>query len=129
MTTLVRRAPVIAVGVVVGLALGIARLVAGGEAWSAAIAALIPVAYAVVVTFLAPGSETAAMLAGRPVDERGQHIGLEAGTWAFGAGAVTVLVALVLVTLQDGDWLPYALIGGVMGVAYAGSLALVRLRH
>jgi len=129
MTTLVRRGPVLAVGVVVGLAFGVARLAGGDEAWSAAIVALIPVAYAVVVTLLAPGSETAALLAGRPVDERGEHIGLEAATWAFGASAVTVLVAFVLVTLQDGDWLPYATIGGVMGVAYVGSLALVRLRH
>ena len=129
MITSVRRVPVLAFGIAVGLALGGAQLAGGAQLWAVAIAAFVPVAYGLVVTLLARSSESAAVLAGRPVDEWWDHVGMEAGTWAFGASAVVVLAALVLVTVQDGDWLPYALIGAVMGLAYAGSLVVLRLRH
>jgi len=129
MTTAMRRSPVLAVGIVIGLVMGTAALMGGGEAWRAALTTVIPIGYAALVTILARRSESASVLAGRPVDERWEHINLEASAWALGASAVVVLAAFVVVQAQGGDWLPYALIGLAMAVSYVGSLVLVRLRH
>ena len=129
MTTAIRRSPVLAVVVVVGLVMGAAELVGGGEAWRAAVSTAISIGYAALVTVLARRSDSASVLAGRPVDERWEHINLEASAWALGETAIVVLATFVVVTAQDGDWAPYAFMGAVMAIAYVGSLALVRLRH
>lgn len=129
MTTLLRRSPVLGVGFAVGVLMGAAELVRAADLVRAAVVTLIPVAYALIVGLLARRNEGASVLAGRPVDERWEHIGLEASTWAFGASATLVLAAFVLVRLQGGDWGPYALVGVAMAVAYVGSLTFVHLRH
>lgn len=129
MTTLLRRSPVLGVGFAVGLLMGAAELARAAEPIRAGVVTLIPVAYALIVTLVARKSEGASVLAGRPADERWEHIGLEASTWAFGASATLVVAAFVLVRLQGGDWGPYALVGVAMAVAYIGSLTFVRLRH
>ena len=128
MTTAMRRSPVLWVGVVIGLVIGAAELAGGGTVLGAAISTAIPIGYAVVVTLLARRSETAGVLAGRPVDERWQHINLEASTWAFGVSAIVVLAAFVMAQATGGEWLPYAFIGAVMALAYVGSLVLIRFR-
>jgi hypothetical protein len=120
--------PVVAVGVVVGLIIGGADLVAGHPLWQAALGFAIPVAYGILVTLVATRSETVSVLAGRPVDERWQHINLVASTWAFGASAIVLLVAFVVANATGGDRLPYAFIGAVMAAAYVGSLAIIRAR-
>ena len=120
--------PVVAVGVVVGLIIGGADLVAGHPLWQAALGFAIPLAYGILVTLVATRSETVSVLAGRPVDERWQHINLVASTWAFGASAIVLLVAFVVANATGGDRLPYAFIGAVMAAAYVGSLAIIRAR-
>ena len=128
MTTIVR-SPVLVIGVVIGLVFGAAELVGGGAAWSAFVAAVIPVAYGLVVTLVGRRSDTASVLAGRPVDERSEHLNQEASTWAFGITAVVVLGAFVVTNAGRGDWAPYAAIAAVMGLAYVASLLVLQARH
>src|SRR5512132_4242358 len=80
--------PVVVTGIVVGLIIGGADLVAGHQFWQAALGLATPVAYGIVATLVGIRSETVSVLAGRPVDERWQHINLVASTWAFGASAI-----------------------------------------
>jgi len=129
MTTRMREHPVLAVGIVIGLGLGVAEVLARGAAWQVAIAAGFPIAYAAIVTLVAPRSEAASLLAGRPVDERAEHINLEASAWALGLTAVVVLAAFAVAEASGNDWGPYAFIATVMALAYVGSLLVVRLRH
>jgi hypothetical protein len=127
MTTL-RRSPVLVVGIVIGLVFGAAALAGGGPYWRAAIAAAIPIGYAILVTLVARRSETVSVLAGRPVDERWEHMNLEASAWALGVTAIVALGAFVVADATRGDWTPWALICSVMAASYAGSLAVIRLR-
>jgi hypothetical protein len=120
--------PVVAVGVVVGLIIGGADLVAGRPLWQAALGFAIPAVYGIVVALVSARSETVSVLAGRPVDERWQHINLVASTWAFGASAIVLLIAFVVANATSGDRLPYAFMGAVMAAAYVGSLAIIRAR-
>jgi len=128
-TTTIRRSPVLAVGILIGLALAVAELVAGTALWQAGLAAFFPIAYAVIVTLLSSRSEAASLLAGRPMDERAEHINLEASAWTLGVSGVVVLAAFAVAEASGGDWAPYAFIATVMGLAYIGSLLVVRLRH
>ena len=124
----IARSPVLAVGLVVGLVIGASEVVSGGSAFRILAGAGIPIAYALLVTLVGRRSETVSVLAGRPVDERWQHLNLEASAWALGVSAIVVLAAFVVVQASHGDYLPYAFIGAVMAVAYIGSLVLIRLR-
>jgi hypothetical protein len=126
MTTL--RSPVVIVGIVIGLVIGGAELIGGGATWEVVVSAAIPIAYAVIVTLVGRRSETVSVLAGRPVDERWQHLNLEASALAFGLTAVVALGAFVMAQATHGNWGPYAFICAVMAIAYAGSLLVLRLR-
>ena len=128
MTTAVLRSPVLAVGIVIGLVFGAAGLIGGDPPWRAAISTAIPIGYALLVTIVGRRSETVSVLAGRPVDERWEHINLEASAWALGITAIVILAAFIVADATGGDWMPYAFMGAVMAVAYAGSLAVIRLR-
>jgi hypothetical protein len=127
-TTALRRSPVLWVGVVIGLAIGVGELAGGGTVAGAAISTAIPIGYAVVVTLLARRSETAGVLAGQPVDERWELMNQEAAAWAFGLSAIVVIAAFIVAGATGGDRLPYAFAGAIMAVAYVGSLAVIRLR-
>jgi hypothetical protein len=120
--------PVVVTGIVVGLIIGAADLVAGHPVWQAALGLVIPVGYGILVTLVGMRSETFSVLAGRPVDERWQHLNLVASTWAFGASAIVLLAAFVVTNATGGDRMPYAFMGAVMAAAYVGSLAVMRLR-
>jgi hypothetical protein len=126
--TILRSSPVLAFSLVVGLVFGGAALVGGHPIWQAALSTAIPIGYAVVVTVIARRSETASVLAGRPVDERWELFNLEAIAWAFGATAIVALAAFVVSDATGGDWTPYAFIAAVMAITYAGSLGILRLR-
>jgi hypothetical protein len=126
--TVIRRSPVLVVGVLVGIVIGAAELIGGGPVWSAGLSAAIPIGYALVVTVLSRRSETASVLAGRPVDERWEFMNQEAAAWALGLSAIVILAGFVVADASGGDWMPYALIGAAMAAAYAGSLAVIRLR-
>jgi len=129
MTTSIARSPVLVTGVLIGAGLGLARLAGGGRPTEALLAFAITAGYALVVTLLARRSETAGALAGRPVDERWEHINLEACAWALGVTAIAVVAAFAVAEATGGDWQPYALVAVTMGVAYFGSLVIVRVRH
>ena len=129
MTTSVARSPVLVTGVVIGAGLGLARLAGGGSPAEALLALAITAGYALLVTLLARGSETAGVLAGRPVDERWEHINLEACAWALGITALAVVGAFAVAEATGGDWQPYALMAVTIAVAYVGSLLIVRFRH
>jgi len=129
MTTSIARSPVLVTGVLIGAGLGLARLAGGGSPTEALLAFAITAGYALVVTLLARRSETAGALAGRPVDERWEHINLEACAWALGVTAIAVVAAFAVAEATGGDWQPYALVAVTMGVAYFGSLVIVRVRH
>lgn len=124
----IARSPVFIVGLVIGLVLGVSEAAAGGTPIRILLGGGIPVAYAILVSALAPRSETVSALAGRPVDERWMQFNLNASAWAFGVSALVVLTAFVVVQASGGDYLPYAFVAAVMGVAYIGSLIVIRLR-
>lgn len=128
MTTAMRSGPILVVGVIAGLGIGAAELIDGGTPLRAAISTAIPIAYAVLVTLLARRSETASVLAGRPVDERWALMNQEAAAWALGLSAIVVVAAFIVTDATGGDWLPYAFTGAVMAAAYVVSLAVIRLR-
>ncbi len=129
MTTSLSRSPVLVIGIVIGAGLAVAGLAGGGSPLGALLALAIPVGYALLVTVLARRSPTAGALAGRPVDERWEHINLEACAWALGITALAVVVAFAVAEATGGDWQPYALVAVIMAVAYVGSLVIVRVRH
>lgn len=126
---IVSRYPVVFVGIGVAIVLVAADLAAGSSPVKTLLSPAIVLVYAVVVTLLARRSETMSALAGRPIDERWEHINLEASAWALGVSAVVILAAFVVAQVTARDWAPYAFIGAVMAVSYVGSLVLVRIRH
>jgi len=123
-----RRSPVLAVGLLIGVAFGAAGVLGGDQPWRVALSTAIPIAYAVVVTVVGRRSETVSVLAGSPADERWAQMNLEASAWALGASAIVVLGAFIVAEATHGDWAPYAFVAAVMAIAYAGSLALIRAR-
>ncbi len=129
MTTFVRRGPVLVVGVIVGLIIGLAELAGGAPPSRVLVSMAIPVAYASLVTLIGRRSETVSVLAGRPVDERWEHINLEATAWSLGVSAIVVLGAFVVADASGRDWLPYVFIGAVMAVSYIGAVAILRWRN
>jgi hypothetical protein len=129
MTTFVRSSPVLVVGILGGLIIGLAEFVGGAPPWRALISTAIPIVYACLVTLIGRRSETLSVLAGRPVDERLEHINLEAAAWSFGVSAVVVLGAFIVADAAGRDWLPYAFMAAVMAGSYMGALAILRMRH
>ena len=129
MQTMLARYPALAVGIVVGPLVVVADLVGGGSLVSAAASLAIVLGYAIVVTVVGRRNETVSTLAGRPVDERWEHINLEACAYALGISGVVVLIAFLVTDATGGAWQPYALMGSVIALSYIGSLLLVRTRH
>jgi hypothetical protein len=127
MTTLLRW-PTLTVGVVVGLIMAGAAMIAGGSLVHAGLAGGIPVVYAVAVSLLATRSDVASVLAGAPVDERLEHLNMEAASIAFGATAIVTLAAFVAAQVTGGDWLPWALLCVAMMLSYVTALLVLRAR-
>jgi hypothetical protein len=128
MMTIVR-SPIFIIGVVIGLAIGAAEALGGGEAWRIVVSGGIPIAYGAVVAALRQRGDSLSILAGRPVDERAAHLNQEAATWAFGITAVVVIAVIAVHIATRGDWFAYAAVALVMAVAYAGSLGILQTRH
>lgn len=129
MTTSRARNPVLVAGLIIGIVLGVSALLGDAPPWIAVVSAAIPIAYAAGVTLIAGRSDTASVLAGRPIDERAEHLELVASSWALGISAAVVLASFVVAQAVHGDPLPYAFIAAVIGVAYLGSLLVLRARH
>jgi hypothetical protein len=127
--TIIARYPALAVAIPIGLVLAAADLIGGGSVQRAAVSLSIVAVYAIAVTLLGRRSETLSTLSGRPVDERWEHINLEACTWSLAASAIVVLVGFAVTSATGGDSIPYALMGSVIALTYVGSLIVLRARH
>ena len=127
--TILRRAPVLAFGTLIAIAFGAAELAGGASPVRAGVSVAIILGWSILVTILGRRSETMSVLAGRPVDERWEHIGIEASAYAMAVSAVVVLGAFVVADATGGDWQPYAFIAVVIAVSYLGSLFILRARH
>lgn len=123
------KSPVLAFGTLIAVVFAAAELAGGGSALRAGVSAAVILAWAVLVTILGRRSETMSVLAGRPVDERWEHINLEASAYALGVTGLVSLGAFVIADASGGDWQPYAFIASVIAVSYLGSLVVVRARH
>ena len=123
------RYPVLVVGIAIGLVMAGADLVAGSSPVKAGATLAIVVGYGVLVTVLGHRSEIMSAVAGRPVDERWEHIGVEAAAYALGISGIVVLGAFVVANASRGDWMPYAFMSAVIALSYFGSLAVLRVRH
>jgi hypothetical protein len=123
------RSPVLWIGAAIGLVIAAAEMMGGDSILTAVVSIAIVVGFAALVTLLRGRSDTAASLAGRPVDERWEHIGLEASAYAFAASGLATIGALAVAQATGGDWQPYATVAVIMAIAYLGSLVVVRARH
>ncbi len=129
MKKLMTRYPAIVVAIPVGALMAAGVLISGASALQAAMSMAIVIGYAMVVTTIGRRSETASALAGRPVDERWEHIDLEACAYALGISTIVVLAAFVVTQASGGAWQPYALIAAVLGLSYVGSVVVLRAAH
>ena len=129
MRTMLARYPALAAGIVIGPLVAVADIAGGGSLLNAAVSLAIVLGYAIIVTVVGRRHETVSTLAGRPVDERWEHINLEACAYALGISGVVVLVAFLVTDATGGAWQPYALMASVIALSYVGSLVLVRARH
>lgn len=126
--TLVRRFPLLVVGALIGAAIAAADLAGGQAPYRAAVSFAIVLGYAAAVSVLATRSETISVLAGRPVDERWEHINLEATALALGVSGVVTLGAFLVAELMGRDPSAFAFMAAVMGLSYIGSVVVLRLR-
>ena len=129
MTTRIMTSPVVWVGVIIGGLMGAAQYARGSGLGPAAIGAAIPIGYALVVTLLGRRHAISSVLAGRPIDERWEHINLEATAWALGISAAVVVGAVMVGLASGGQWQPYGFIGAVMAAGYLVALIVVGQRH
>jgi hypothetical protein len=125
----IARYPALAVGIPIGVLMAIAGLIGGGTVAQAAVSLAIVTGYAVLVTVMGRRSETVSVLAGRPVDERWEHINLEACAYTMGVSGIVVLVAFIVTDASGGAWQPYAFMAAVIALSYLGSLLVLRARH
>jgi hypothetical protein len=125
---ILRESPVLVTGAILGLILAAGDLISGASAAHAAIALAIVLGWGLLVTVVGRRSETFSVLAGRPVDERWEHINLEATAIALGASALVVLFLVVATEVMHGDPLPYVLVGTLIGASYLAAVAWLRLR-
>lgn len=126
--TFLSRYPALVSGLVMGPIVAAGGLLGGGSVPAAVLSLAIVWGYSLFVTLLGRRGDTMAVLAGHPVDERGEHLNLVACSWAFGITAMVGLGGVVVAQATGGAWQPWAFMCVVMGVSYAGSLAVLRLR-
>jgi hypothetical protein len=127
--TTVGRYPVLVVCILAGALISAADYVGTASLLSAGAGFAVAVAYGAVVTWLGSRSDTASMIAGRPVDERAEHIHLEASALALGISAVVILGAVAVGLATGGQWQPFAFMACVVALAYLGAVAVLGLRH
>jgi hypothetical protein len=117
-----------AVGIVIGILMAVALAGQHASAGQIALSLVFVVGYAVAVQVLQRRSDVAAVLAGRPADERWTTINERALSLAAQATAVVLVVAFLVVSFQGGDALPYAWVGAVLAVSYLAGIAWYRAR-
>ncbi len=129
MTIRIASSPVLWVGVVVGTLVFGAAWIGGAGPGPAILGGAMPIAYGAIVTVVGRRYAAVSTLAGRPGDERGEHINLEAATWSLGATAIVVLGAFMWADATGGAWQPFAFIAAVMAAAYVVALVVIQARH
>lgn len=128
MAELIRRRQIVVVGVVAGSIVGAAELVGGAQPPEAILTLVIIVTYALLVFRLQGHSETMAVFAGRPVDERWKAIHEHALGFTAQIGVLAALGGFVATELRHGDSGPYQLMAAVLGLSYIGGVLLYRWR-
>jgi hypothetical protein len=116
------------VGLVVGGGLGLADLVSTGSASRAVTDVAIVAGYTLILTLLRSRSETASALAGLPVDERWESINLHALATTGLIGAIAALGGFAAAELTGHDASAFAMVAGIIGIAYIGSVIWYRWR-
>ena len=111
-----------------GLLIAASLLGSNASPAQAAISFLIVAGYAIVLVALQSRSDVASLLSGMPRDERWDTINLRALSLAAQVLAVTLVAAFLITQFQGGDAIPYALMGGLFGLAYLGGIAWYRVR-
>jgi hypothetical protein len=117
-----------AVGIVIGLLMAIALAGQHASPWQIALSLMFVVGYAVALQLLQRRSDVAAVLAGRPADERWTTINERALSLAAQVTAVVLVVAFLVASFAGGDALPYAWVGAVLAVSYLAGIAWYRAR-
>ena len=117
------------VGLAVGVVLGLADLAANGSLGRAVIDVGIVGGYTLVLALLQSRSETASVLAGSPVDERWAAINLHALAAAGLIAAFVSLGGFALAEATGHDWSGFAIVAGVIGIAYIGGVIWYRWRQ
>ena len=128
MTKTMTRWLVPAVALVLGLLIAASLLGANASPAQAAISFLIVASYAIMLVALQSRSDVASLLSGMPRDERWDTINLRALSLAAQVLAVVLVAAFLITQFQGGDAIPYALMGGLFGLAYLGGIAWYRAR-
>ena len=115
-------------GVLLAVMIGAVEYQRTGSAVEGLVAFLIVAGYALLVLVLQSRSETASLLAGRPVDERWSSINDRALARAANVMAVFLAAAFVVVEVTGGDAMPYAWSALVLVVAYVTATLWYRWR-
>lgn len=113
---------------VLGVLIAASMLGPNASPLQAAISFLIVAGYAIVLVALQSRSDVASLLSGMPRDERWDTINLRALSLAAQVLAVALVAAFLVTRSQGGDAVPYALMGGLFGLAYLGGIAWYRAR-
>jgi hypothetical protein len=117
-----------AVALVLGLLIAASLLGPSASPAQAAVSFLIVAGYAIMLVALQSRSDVASLLSGMPRDERWDTINLRALSLAAQVLAVALVAAFLITQFQGGDAIPYALLGGLFGLAYLGGIVWYRAR-
>jgi hypothetical protein len=128
MTKTMARWLVPAVALVLGLLIAASLLGPSASPAQAAVSFLIVAGYAIMLVALQSRSDVASLLSGMPRDERWDTINLRALSLAAQVLAVALVAAFLITQFQGGDAIPYALLGGLFGLAYLGGIVWYRAR-
>ena len=117
-----------ATGLGLGFLVAAADYLRNGSLVGSAASFSIIVVYALAVVLVSRRSETASLLAGRPVDERWQSINLRALASAAVVMALVLLGAFVVAEIRGGDPMPYAWLAAAFAASYGGFILWFRWR-
>ena len=113
---------------ILGLLIAASLLGSDATPAQAAVAFATVAGYAILLVALQSRSDVASLLSGMPRDERWDMINLRALSLAAQVLAVGLVAAFLVTQFRGGDAMPYALMGGLFGLAYLGGIAWYRAR-
>jgi hypothetical protein len=116
------------VGVVLGALLIGLELRQGAQVARAAEAMVLLIAFLGAIWVFQTRSEMASALAGKPVDERWQHMNEQATMAAMGMGLIAAVLGFAICEAQGCDNWQFALMAIVLSFGYMAALAWYRWR-